>query len=227
MIRFGMRCFFLGLVVVGLLSGAARGEEALEDEQDQTFYALGALMGRGLNPFNFTPAELDVFYRGMRDQVLGAELAVDIHAYQAQIQALQAERREQAAALEAAAEEAFLEAVASEEGVVRFESGLLYDEKEEGSGASPEASSTVRVHYRGTLRSGREFDSSYSRGQPAEFPLDRVIACWTEGLQKMKVGGKARLVCPGKIAYGPTGHPPSIPGNAVLSFDVELLAVDP
>ncbi len=103
-------------------------------------------------------------------------------------------------------------------------SGLIYAEVAAGGGASPKANDKVRVHYRGTLVDGTEFDSSLKRGQPAEFPLGGVIPCWTEGLQKMKVGGKARLVCPSDIAYGDQGRP-SIPPGATLIFEVELLAI--
>ncbi len=95
-----------------------------------------------------------------------------------------------------------------------------------GSGASPQASSTVRVHYRGTLTSGQEFDSSYKRNAPASFPLNRVIPCWTEGLQKMKVGGKATLTCPPETAYGTRGAGGVVPPNATLNFEVELLAIE-
>lgn len=105
-------------------------------------------------------------------------------------------------------------------------SGLVYQSLKEGSGPSPAATDTVRVHYRGTLPgSGKEFDSSYTRGQPAEFPLNRVIPCWTEGVQKMKVGGKAKLVCPPAIAYGSRGAGGVIPPNATLHFEVELLGI--
>jgi FKBP-type peptidyl-prolyl cis-trans isomerase FkpA len=104
-------------------------------------------------------------------------------------------------------------------------SGLVFQSIKDGTGASPQATSVVRVHYRGTLMDGKEFDSSYSRGQPAEFPLNRVIPCWTEGLQKMKVGAKAKLTCPPDIAYGASGRPPVIPASATLQFDVELLAI--
>jgi FKBP-type peptidyl-prolyl cis-trans isomerase FkpA len=104
-------------------------------------------------------------------------------------------------------------------------SGLIFQSLKDGTGASPQATSVVRVHYRGTLMDGKEFDSSYSRGQPAEFPLNRVIPCWTEGLQKMKVGAKAKLTCPPAIAYGAAGRPPVIPASATLQFDVELLAI--
>jgi FKBP-type peptidyl-prolyl cis-trans isomerase FkpA len=105
-------------------------------------------------------------------------------------------------------------------------SGLVYQSLREGSGPSPAAADTVRVHYRGTLpATGKEFDSSYARNQPAEFPLDRVIKCWTEGVQMMKVGGKARLTCPASIAYGDRGAGGVIPPGATLVFEVELLAI--
>jgi FKBP-type peptidyl-prolyl cis-trans isomerase FkpA len=104
-------------------------------------------------------------------------------------------------------------------------SGLVYDSLKEGSGASPTAADTVKVHYRGTLANGTEFDSSYKRNEPAEFPLGRVIKCWTEGVQMMKPGGKARLTCPPAIAYGERGAGGVIPPNATLTFEVELLEV--
>lgn len=109
---------------------------------------------------------------------------------------------------------------------VTLPSGLVYQSVKEGTGASPAATDTVRVHYRGTFPdSGKEFDSSYSRGEPAEFPLNRVIPCWTEGVQKMKVGGKAKLTCPPSIAYGSRGAGSVIPPNATLNFEVELLGI--
>ena len=105
-------------------------------------------------------------------------------------------------------------------------SGLIYQSLQEGTGASPKATDRVSVHYRGTFpESGREFDSSYKRNQPTEFPLNGVIACWTEGVQKMKVGGKAKLTCPPAIAYGARGAGGVIPGNATLNFEVELLGI--
>ena len=105
-------------------------------------------------------------------------------------------------------------------------SGLIYQSLQEGTGASPKATDRVSVHYRGTFpESGREFDSSYKRNQPTEFPLNGVIACWTEGVQKMKVGGKAKLTCPPAIAYGARGAGGVIPANATLIFEVELLGI--
>jgi len=118
-----------------------------------------------------------------------------------------------------------LEAAAKEAGAEKLESGLVFKDVTPGTGASPVAADTVKVNYRGTLIDGTEFDSSYKRNQPAEFPLGGVIKCWTEGVQKMKVGGKARLVCPSAIAYGDGGHPPTIPGGATLIFEVELLEI--
>jgi FKBP-type peptidyl-prolyl cis-trans isomerase FkpA len=120
----------------------------------------------------------------------------------------------------------FLATAAAAKGAVLSESGLVYLSLKDGQGESPAAIDTVRVHYRGTLTDGKEFDSSYSRGQPISFPLNRVIRCWTEGVQKMKVGGKARLTCPASIAYGERGTPGGpIPPNAVLQFEVELLGI--
>ena len=105
-------------------------------------------------------------------------------------------------------------------------SGLVYESVKEGAGASPAPTDVVKVHYRGTLADGgKEFDSSYQRGEPAEFPLNRVIPCWTEGVQKMKVGGKAKLTCPPAIAYGARGAAGVIPPNATLNFEVELLGI--
>ncbi len=103
-------------------------------------------------------------------------------------------------------------------------SGIGITMLKEGTGASPKATDTVKVHYRGTLQNGDEFDSSYKRGQPAAFPLMRVIPCWTEGVQKIKVGGKAKLVCPPELAYG-NRNIPGIPANSTLTFEVELLDI--
>ena len=120
----------------------------------------------------------------------------------------------------------FVATVAVAQGApVTTKSGLVYQALKEGSGASPAASDTVKVNYRGTFPDGREFDSSYKRGEPIEFPLNRVIACWTEGVQLMKPGGKAKLICPPAIAYGERGAGGAIPPNATLNFEIELISV--
>ena len=117
------------------------------------------------------------------------------------------------------------EAAAKEPGAQTTASGLVYRSLKDGTGASPQATDTVRVHYRGTFPDGKEFDSSFKRTEPATFPLNRVIKCWTEGVQKMKVGGKAKLTCPAAIAYGERGAGGVIPPNATLLFEVELLDI--
>ena len=108
---------------------------------------------------------------------------------------------------------------------ITTKTGIEYTSLREGNGATPGPTDTVRVNYRGTLLNGREFDSSYKSGRPVEFPLTGVIKCWTEGLQLMKVGGKAQLVCPSNLAYGEEGIPGTVPRNAVLIFEVELLSI--
>jgi FKBP-type peptidyl-prolyl cis-trans isomerase FkpA len=128
------------------------------------------------------------------------------------------------AAREKVASAAYLDKAAAATGAVRTDSGIVYTEMSAGAGAAPTSSDTVKVHYRGTLTNGTEFDSSYARNEPAQFPLGGVIKCWTEGVQRMKVGGKARLVCPSDLAYGDAGNQ-AIPGGAALVFEIELLEI--
>lgn len=124
------------------------------------------------------------------------------------------------------AADATLDAAAKEAGAVVTPSGLVYRSLKDGTGTSPAATDTVKVNYRGTFPDGKEFDSSYKSGKPIEFPLSRVIRCWTEGVQRMKVGGKAKLTCPAAIAYGAHGAGGVIPPNATLLFEVELLGIN-
>ncbi len=121
---------------------------------------------------------------------------------------------------------AALAAAAKEPGASVTSSGLVYKSVKDGTGASPKATDTVKVNYKGTLPDGTKFDASADHGGPATFPLNRVIPCWTEGVQKMKVGGQAKLTCPSAIAYGPRGAGGVIPPNATLVFEVELLAIN-
>lgn len=118
-----------------------------------------------------------------------------------------------------------IDKAAKEKGAVKTSSGMVYKSIKDGSGKSPTASSTVEVNYRGTLTNGKEFDSSYKRKQSISFPLSGVIPCWTEGVQKMKTGGKAQLVCPPELAYGSRGAGNDVPPNATLIFEVELLSI--
>lgn len=118
-----------------------------------------------------------------------------------------------------------IDKAAKEKGAVKTSSGMVYRSIKDGKGKSPSAADTVEVNYRGTLTNGKEFDSSYKRHQSISFPLSQVIPCWTEGVQKMKVGGKAKLVCPPELAYGSRGAGSDVPPNATLIFEVELLNI--
>lgn len=198
----------------------ARSAAPLTDDQ-KPVYALGLLMQRSLGQFDLSAAELDVLKRALTDAA-ARKPAIEIDEWGPKVEAFANARAARVAAREKAASVAYLAKAAAEPGVVRTDSGLIYRDLSPGSGRSPTASDTVTVHYRGTLINGTEFDSSYRRNEPTEFRLDGVIPCWTEGMQKMKVGGKARLVCPSDLAYGDAGRP-SIPGGATLVFEVELL----
>ena len=207
-------------------AAAAQAPEAPQTDEEKTFYSLGLSLGRQVQVFNMSPRELALVQAGMTASVLDQPPAVDVSAYGPRLQELARERSEARAAVEREKSRAFLDAQAQLPGAERTESGLIFTSVTEGTGARPTATDVVEVHYRGTLADGKEFDSSYKRNEPARFPLNAVIKCWTEALQKMKAGGKARLVCPADLAYGDRGTP-GIPGGAALVFDVELLAVNP
>lgn len=198
-----------------------------QTEEQKTLYALGLSIGRNIAVFDLTPEDLKYVNAGIQAQVSKAEPAVKLEEYGPKLQELARSRGTARAEKEKKAGEAFLAEAAKEKGATKTESGLVFISQQEGSGAAPGPTDTVKVHYRGTLTNGEEFDSSHKRGEPAQFPLNGVIPCWTEGLQKMKVGGKAKLVCPSTIAYGERGAPPNIPGGATLQFEVELLEVVP
>ena len=208
----------------GAADGAATG--GLQTEDDKTFYALGLSIGESVGIFNLTPAELEIVLTGIKDKVGGQPPKVDLDTYGPKLNALAQLRAGSAASAEEKACEPMLAAAAAVPGAETTASGLIYQPVTEGTGASPTAADVVKVHYRGTLRDGTEFDSSYKRNEPISFPLGGVIPCWTEGVQKMKIGGKAKLICPAKIAYGDRGSPPVIPGGAALTFEIELLDVE-
>lgn len=198
---------------------------ALETEDDKTLYALGLSIGGRVETLDLSPAEIEVVKAGIGDAASGAQPRVEVQVYGPKINALAQARAARSAEKEKESSKAFLAEAAKEKGAVATPSGLVYVEIAKGNGPSPKPADTVRVHYRGTLRDGTEFDSSYGRGQPAEFPLGGVIPCWTEGIQRMSVGGKSKLICPSPIAYGDAGRPPVIPPGATLVFEVELLGI--
>lgn len=196
-------------------------------EQDKTLYALGTAIGRNVSVFDLTEAELEQVKAGFTDSALHRDLKIeDPTAYFPKIQQLQEERLAAAAEVEKKAGDAYLAKAAAENGARKTDSGLVYSVISEGTGPSPQATDVVKVHYHGTLPNGKVFDSSVQRNEPATFPLNGVIPCWTEGVQLMKVGGKSRLVCPSGIAYGDRGAPPDIKPGAVLVFEVELLGIE-
>jgi FKBP-type peptidyl-prolyl cis-trans isomerase FkpA len=198
---------------------------ALGSEEEKTAYAAGIMLGNNLKPLNLTAAELEACKKGLADAASGKPPAVELQTYGPKIQALIQQRMASRSQGEKDKGKAFAESAAKDQGATTTPSGLVMKTLQPGKGPSPKASDSVRVHYRGTLIDGTEFDSSIKRGQPAEFQLSGVVPCWTEAVQKMKVGEKARLVCPSSIAYGDAGSPPTIPGGATLVFEVELLDI--
>jgi FKBP-type peptidyl-prolyl cis-trans isomerase FkpA len=204
-------------------SGAAT--PAAMTEEEKTLYALGFLLGGNLRQFQLTPEELETVEQGLKAAAEGADPQIEIAEYRKKVEELAQQRAAASAETEKRNAKAFEEAAAKEPGAVRTASGLVFLSLSQGEGAKPTADSVVKVHYEGRLTNGTVFDSSLKRDKPAEFPLRNVIRCWTEGLQLMQVGGKAKLVCPSSIAYGDRGRPPSIPGGATLVFEVQLLEI--
>lgn len=195
----------------------------LETDEQKTIYALGLALQRSIQPLELSPEELALVIRALNDGASGTP-AVVLEEWGPRIDPLANVRRQRAADRVRTDSIAYLEKAATESGATRTPSGLVYREMFTGIGAMPKASDTVKVHYRGTLTNGKVFDSSYERNEPVAFPLAGVIPCWTEGVQRMRVGGKAQLVCPSNLAYGESGSP-DIPGGAALIFEIELLEI--
>lgn len=216
--------FAVGVALsLGLTLATAQG--TLETDEQKTLYALGIALGSNVGPFGLSADELVIVESGIRDAVLGSEPKVDMQVYGPKIQALGNARAAARSAAEKEASAAFLSEMARAPGAEQSATGVVYIPITAGTGPSPTATDTVRVHYHGTLRDGTVFDSSVERGEPISFALNGVIPCWTEGVQKMKVGGKSKLVCPSDTAYGDAGQGP-IPGGATLVFEVELLGIE-
>lgn len=220
-------------------TGAASGEVELSTQIQKQSYVIGLNIARNMQNDGIE-VDVDTLAAAMQDVVNGTESRMSDEEMQLAMEVLEQQRQEQMAALQAemqaeqakvgeenqAAGEAFLAENTEKEGVVTLDSGLQYKEIKPGDGAKPSAEDTVTVHYRGRLLDGTEFDSSYARNQPATFPLQQVIAGWTEGLQQMPVGSTYELYIPSELAYGPGGSPPRIGPNATLVFEVELLEIE-
>jgi len=218
-----MRKLIVGIFILFLAMPAWAAQPQTEDQK--TLYALGVYMTRQLAVFNLTAEEYEFVKEGIADAASGKKLTADPDAYGQSINALVQTRMQAAAQKQKDLAKPYLEKAAQENGAEKMASGAIYQPIKAGTGTQPKPTDTVVVHYTGTLIDGKEFDNSVKRGQPAEFILGQVIPCWTEGLGRMKVGGKAKLVCPSDTAYRDQGRPPIIPGGATLVFEVELLEV--
>jgi FKBP-type peptidyl-prolyl cis-trans isomerase FkpA len=183
------------------------------------------IAAKQLSVFMLSPAELGLVAQGMSDVVAGNKPQVEIGVYQEKVQELARTRRKAQGDRLAGVNRNFLERAAREKGAVTSESGLVFLPLKEGNGATPKQSDTIVVNYRGLLIDGKEFDSSFKRGRPSEFKLDNVIKCWTEGVQKMKVGGRARLFCPAALAYADNGAGDLILPGAALEFEIDLIEI--
>jgi FKBP-type peptidyl-prolyl cis-trans isomerase FkpA len=215
----------LSLTVCDADAAKKAKEQAPMTEDQKTLYALGVLMSQSLTTFDLKPEELAQVQKGLADGVGNVKSDIKAEEYIPKVQALQQARMAVVAEKAAAAGVAFLDKASKEAGATKTASGMIIKHTKPGTGAAPVAADQVKVHYEGRLIDGKVFDSSIARGEPATFPLSGVIACWTEGVQTMKVGGKAQLICPANLAYGANGSPPTIPPQATLVFDVELLDI--
>lgn len=217
------------VLLAGLLSAAplfAAEASGPQTEEQKTLYALGVWLAQKVQPFNLSQEDLPYVEMGLSDTVLGKKPAVDLDAYGDKLNDLARSRMESAAGKNKKEGEAYAAKVAKMKGAKTEPDGLIYIITKKGKGEHPKATDTVKVNYEGKLVDGTVFDSSYARHEPAEFPLDGVIKCWTEGVQKMRPGGEARFICPASIAYGDMGRP-GIPPGATLDFKVELLSIKP
>ena len=228
-----MRFRWMAGVGIVLLAGAAWAEEAavLKTQKDKVSYGIGMNIGKSLKK-DAIDVDADLLVKGIKDSLSGEKTLLTEEEYRATLTALQKDMMEkQAEAAKALAEknkkegEAFLAENGKKEGVVTLPSGLQYKVIKSGTGKTPKPGDTVETHYRGTLIDGTEFDSSYTRGQTATFPVNGVIPGWTEALQKMKEGDKWQLFVPSNLAYGERGAGRDIGPNATLIFEVELIAV--
>jgi len=216
-------------LVLSLAAAPARAQQP-ETEEQKTIYALGLAVARNLRSFDLTPEEVKMMEAGLTAGLTGAKPAVDLATWEPKLDPLAQARNAVRTKREKEASAAFLKTAAAASGAKARPSGVVYRELKAGTGDHPAVTDKVRVHYTGKLRDGSVFDSSLERGQPADFPLNRMIPCWQEALPLMKVGGKAQITCPSDSAYGDKGMPPGtgdrIPPGAALSFEIELLGVE-
>lgn len=216
----------LGLALVVALAVPTRAAEPpLNTDEQKTFYALGVVFAQQLIQFNLNESELELVKLGLVDGVLNHDKRVDMTKYVPRLTELQRTRTAALAASEKKAGQAFLDKAAAEKGAKKLPSGLVLVLEHAGTGATPQPTDKVKVHYSGKFTDGTVFDSSAQRNEPAVLPLSGVIPCWKEALQQLKVGAKAKLVCPSDLAYGDRGALPRIKPGATLVFEVELIDI--
>lgn len=226
-----MNLFVIGTILFGIACTDMQGQVELKTEQDSLAYAIGMQWGKNLMVDDLK-LNSDVIKAGLEDaykeapKLTDAEMQAILTNLQQKLQDKRMKEQQQASSKNLETANQFLEKNKTAEGVKTTASGLQYKVLKEGNGVSPKATDNVKVHYHGTLLDGKVFDSSVERGQPAEFPLNRVIPGWTEGLQLMKKGAKYRFFIPPGLAYGAQGAG-SIGPNSLLIFDVELIDVNP
>ena len=200
------------------------GTDTLSEEQ-KTLYALGGMLGSRFKTIKLTEQELSLVAQGLKDAATQENFSLKLEEYAPKVQEFFQKKMTESSGEFKSQGKAYLETFVQQEGATKTNSGMAYKILTEGTGKKPKETDTVKVHYKGTLISGEEFDSSYSRNTPTEFPLNKVIKGWTEGLQLIGEGGKIKLVIPSELAYGDQGAPPKIPGGATLVFEVELLEI--
>ncbi|MDZ4661551.1 MAG: FKBP-type peptidyl-prolyl cis-trans isomerase [Pseudomonadota bacterium] len=215
------------LVLISLLGLVACDRAPkLDNDDKKTLYALGVEIGKSVGNFELSKAEVSIVVSGLKDQLNKDKIKVNSNEFMGKIRDLSMNRVKAKAQVEVGESEKFLVSKTTEAGAKKQDSGLIFIETKAGAGTVPKPTDTVKVHYEGKLRDGTVFDSSLKRGEPATFPLNGVIPCWTEALQLMKTGGKSKIFCPAKIAYGDRGAPPQIPGGAALEFEIELIGIE-
>ncbi len=215
----------VALIVALLLVTPVFAQDLGKGEEQKTIYAIGLALAKNIAVFDLSPEEFAIVQKGFSDGFAGNRAEVELSAYNEKLQQFARARRKALGEKMAAINKDFVVNASKEKGAVKTASGAVFISVTEGKGDSPNGTDRVKVNYRGTLTDGREFDSSYKRNRPIEFRLDGVIKCWTEGVQMMKPGGKARLVCPSDTAYGDKGAGEMILPGAILQFEVELLEV--
>ncbi|MCP3982337.1 MAG: FKBP-type peptidyl-prolyl cis-trans isomerase [bacterium] len=218
-------CVLLLCLIAG--STVLAGEPALESDDDKVLYTLGVALSRNLASFEFNEDEMKKIVAGLTDGALARDPRVDPTTFGPKIDAMMQARMATIQERQKAAGAAYLAEAGKEEGATTDAAGMVYLKIDAGDGAQPGPNDGVKVHYRGTLPDGRVFDDSRGGPQPgpATFNVSGVIPCFSQGLQKMKVGGKSKLTCPPELAYGDRGSPPSVPPGATLQFTVELIEI--